>query len=72
LARNESPVKNWRFIASGVGLSACAAYAIAVTVAGTGDFVDRLCCSILLVSFGYLFLSRNSQQEAQAEPPWWW
>jgi hypothetical protein len=70
--QDESPVKNWRFIASGVGLSVCAARAIVMSVAGSGDLVDRLSCSILLVSFGYLFLSRNSPLEAQAAPPWWW
>jgi hypothetical protein len=65
-------MKNWRFIASGVGLSVCAAYAVVMAVARSYDFVDRICCSILLVSFGYLFLSRNSPQETQAESPWWW
>jgi hypothetical protein len=57
---------------SGVGLRVCAAFAFVVTIAGSGDFVDKLCCSILLGSFGYLFLSRNSPQKAQAESPWWW
>jgi hypothetical protein len=65
-------MKNWRFIASGAGLSVSAVYAIVMTTAGSFDFTDRLCCSILLASFGYLFLSRSSPQGAGAESPWWW
>jgi hypothetical protein len=65
-------VKNWRFIASGAGLGLSAVYAIVMTSGGSYDFADRLCCSLLLVSFGYLFLSRNAPQEAGAESPWWW
>jgi len=65
-------MKNWRFIASGVGLGISAAYGVVVAMAGSYDFADRLCCSILLASFGYLFLGNQSPQEAGTEPPWWW
>jgi hypothetical protein len=64
-------MKNWRFIASGVGLSVSAVYAVVMTAAGRYDFTDKLCCAMLLVSFGYLFLGRNSPQGAGASP-WWW
>ena len=35
------------------------------------SYEDRIFCSMLLASFGYLFLSRNTPKEA-AEAPWWW
>ncbi len=65
-------MKKWRFIASGVGLGISAVYAVVMTAAGSFDFTDKVCCSLLLVSFGYLFLGNNSPPEAGTEPPWWW
>jgi hypothetical protein len=65
-------MKNWRFIASGAGLSVSAVNAVVVTAAGNYDFTDKLCCAVLLVTFGYLFLSHNSPQGAGAGSPWWW
>jgi hypothetical protein len=65
-------MKHWRQIASGLGLLVCTVYAIVMTGGGHYDFSDRLCCSFLLASFGYLFLSRNTAKEAGAEGPWWW
>jgi hypothetical protein len=69
---NEVLMKNWRFIASGVGLTVSAVYGVLVATTPSFSFVDRLCCSILLISFGYLFLGNKSPLEAGTEPPWWW
>jgi hypothetical protein len=62
---------NWRQIASGIGLLVCTVFAIVMTGVPKYSFSDRVWCSVLLVSFGYLFLSRNTQREA-VDSPWWW
>jgi hypothetical protein len=62
---------SWRWIASGAGLFVSAIFAVVMTSAQGYAFEDRLFCSMLLASFGYLFLSRNTPKEA-AEAPWWW
>ena len=62
---------NWRWVASGIGLFVCAIFAVVMTTAQSYTFTDRVFCSALLVSFGYLFLSQNPPTEA-AESPWWW
>jgi hypothetical protein len=62
---------SWRWIASGIGLLVSAIFAVVMTSARSFAFEDRLFCSMLLASFGYLFLSRNTPKEA-ADAPWWW
>jgi hypothetical protein len=62
---------NWRWIASGFGLLVSAIFAVVMTSAQSYAYEDRLFCSMLLASFGYLFLSRGTPKEA-AEAPWWW
>ena len=61
----------WRRVASGVGLFVCAIFAMVMTGAQSYAYSDRVLCSVLLASFGYLFLSRHSVTEA-ADTPWWW
>lgn len=65
-------MKNWRQIASGIGLSLSAVNAVVLTASRTYVLPDRICSSILLVFFGYLFLSRDGTKEPGTEPPWWW
>lgn len=65
-------MKNWRQIASGIGLTLSAVNAIVLTVSGTFVLLDRICGSILLIFFGYLFLSPDRRANAGTEPPWWW
>jgi hypothetical protein len=48
-----------------------AIFAVVMTSAQNYAYSDRVLCSVLLVSFGYLFLSRNTPKEA-ANVPWWW
>jgi hypothetical protein len=62
---------NWRWIASGIGLLVSTIFAVVMTSAQGYAYSDRVLCSVLLVSFGYLFLSRNTPKEA-ANVPWWW
>jgi hypothetical protein len=62
---------NLRWIASGVGLSICAIFAVVMTVTQSYSFADRMFCSLLLVSFGFLFLSQSTPTKA-SEAPWWW
>jgi hypothetical protein len=62
---------DWRWIVSGIGLFVSAIFAVVMTSAQSYTYADRVSCSMLLVSFGYLFLSRDTQKEA-AEAPWWW
>jgi hypothetical protein len=62
---------NWRWIASGIGLIVTAVFAVVMTNAQSYTYSDRRLCSVLLVSFGYLFLSHNTHKEP-AEAPWWW
>jgi hypothetical protein len=65
-------MKNWRQIASGIGLTLSAVNAIVLTVSRTYVLPDRLCGSILLIFFGYLFLNPDRRKEPGTEPPWWW
>ena len=62
---------NWRWVASGVGLLVSGIFAAIMASAHSYTYSDRRLCSVLLVSFGYLFLSNNTRKEA-AETPWWW
>lgn len=62
---------NWRWIASGIGLFVCVIFAVVMTNAQSYSYEDRIFCSMLLASFGYLFLSRNTPKEV-CDAPWWW
>jgi hypothetical protein len=62
---------NWRWAASGFGLLVSAISAVVMTNAQSYAYEDRLFCSMLLASFGYLFLSRNTPRKA-SDSPWWW
>jgi hypothetical protein len=62
---------NWRWVASGIGLFVSAIFAVVMTTVPAYSYSDRVWCSVLLVSFGFLFLSNNAPKEA-AEAPWWW
>jgi hypothetical protein len=65
-------MKNWRQIASGIGLTLSAVNAIVLTTSRTFVLSDRVCGSILLAFFGYLFLSSDLTRKPGTEPPWWW
>jgi len=62
---------SWRWVASGIGLLVTAIFAVVMTSLPSYTYSDRRLCSVLLVSFGYLFLSRNPQKEA-SDTSWWW
>jgi FtsH-binding integral membrane protein len=62
---------SWRWVASGIGLLVTAIFAVVMATAPSYTYSDRRLCSVLLVSFGYLFLSRKPQKEA-SDTPWWW
>jgi hypothetical protein len=62
---------NWRWIASGIGLLVSTIFAVVMMSVQSYAYSDRVWCSVLLASFGYLFLSGNTPKEA-AEAPWWW
>jgi hypothetical protein len=65
-------MKNWRQMASGLGLLICTMFAMILMAKRQSNFSDRLFCSSLLASFGYLFLSRTASAEPEVETPWWW
>jgi hypothetical protein len=65
-------MNNWLQIASGIGLALAVVNAVVLAVSRTYFLPDRICGSILLVFFGYLFLSPDRTKEAGTDPPWWW
>jgi hypothetical protein len=65
-------MKNRRQIASGIGLALAVVNAVMLTASRTYFLPDRIYSSILLVFFGYLFLSPDRTKEAGTDPPWWW
>jgi hypothetical protein len=64
-----SSVTKWIQFGSAVGLAVTTICAISLMSKPFAALDARVFCSILLVSFGYLLLSRNA---AEADAPWWW
>ena len=62
----------WIEVGSAAGLLVTTICAISLMSKPFAGLDARILCSVLLTSFGYLFLSRNTGQEAEADSPWWW
>jgi hypothetical protein len=68
---SEFHMRNWRQIATGIGLTLSVVNAVALT-SKTYVLPDRVCSTIPLIIFGYLFLSPDRAKKPDTEPPWWW
>ena len=60
-------------VGSAIGLLATVICVVSLLASDQGASLDaRFGFSILLISFGYLLLSRNTTREPEGDPPWWW
>jgi hypothetical protein len=65
-------VASWFRLGSAIGLVVTTLCAISLMSKPFAGLDARILCSVLLTSFGYLLLSRNTGQEAEPDSPWWW
>jgi hypothetical protein len=62
----------WIQFGSAIGLVVTTICAISLMSKPLVDLGARRLCAVLLMSFGYLLLSRTPGQQAETDAPWWW
>jgi hypothetical protein len=63
-------VRKWLQLGSAIGFVVTTICAISILSNPFTALDARIVCSLLLVSFGYLFSSRAGKKAE--DPPWWW